>query len=48
MQTSDFFRSRVDAMINLNDPRNGSWMRASVPRAAGLARRDEAAHSGAQ
>ena len=30
------------------EPRNGSWMRASVPRAAGLARRDEAAHSGAQ
>ena len=20
MQTSDFFRSRIDAMINLNDP----------------------------
>ena len=30
------------------EPRNGSWMRPSVPRAAGRARRDEAAHSGAQ
>ena len=30
------------------NPRNSSWMRPSVPRAAGLARRDEAAHSSAQ
>ena len=31
-----------------NNPRNSSWMRPSVPRAAGLARRDEAAHCSAQ
>ena len=39
----------VQAALRLvNDPRNSSWMCPSVPRAAGLARRDEAAHSSAQ
>ena len=42
-------REGVQAALRLvNDPRNSSWMRPSVPRAAGLARRDEAAHSSAQ
>ena len=35
-------------LMEVIEPRNGSWMRPSVPRAAGLARRDEAAHSSAQ
>ena len=33
---------------NMVHPRNSSWMRPSVPRAAGLARRDEAAHGSSQ
>ena len=42
-------REGVQAALRLvNDPRNSSWMCPSVPRAAGLARRDEAAHSSAQ